>query len=308
MSLVRQRGVVIVVALFIVALIAAMAYVMMARLARDTERTILLVRDTEANVYAQASVIWAIDQLRFDWEKRQQNKLIDATPIQSPVQHEQGYEVVSTIYDMQARFNLNNLTTKEAQQQFKRLLLTVNPKMSSEQAIAIVRATAEWIKAGGKDSEFGKYYSQLSMPYRSASKPMITVSEFRLVKGVTPVVYDALSPYLTALPGATKINVQTASTPILMLLGSNLTMAAVKQIEALRKSSPFVTEQDFLKLDIVKNNQIANSQITAVSNYFLVETKVSIENQHLVLYTLLMRRTKDRQATVNILWQSRGAW
>jgi len=40
-SLKRQQGVVIVIALFVVGLVATMSYVMLARLARDTERTAL---------------------------------------------------------------------------------------------------------------------------------------------------------------------------------------------------------------------------------------------------------------------------
>src|SRR5258708_1218566 len=103
----HQQGVVIVVALFIVALVATMAYVMMARLERDTRCTTLILRDTQAEFYAQGSIAWAMDQLRNNWEKQKPNQLVDITPITSPVMNENGYRIVSTIYDMQARYNLN---------------------------------------------------------------------------------------------------------------------------------------------------------------------------------------------------------
>jgi type II secretory pathway component PulK len=49
----EQQGVVIVIALFIVALVATMAYAMMVRIERDTRRTSLILRNTQAEFYAQ---------------------------------------------------------------------------------------------------------------------------------------------------------------------------------------------------------------------------------------------------------------
>ncbi|MBV9575373.1 MAG: general secretion pathway protein GspK, partial [Gammaproteobacteria bacterium] len=100
---------VIVIALFIVALAATMAYVMMSRLERDTRRTSLLLHYTQANFYAQGSIVWAMDQLRNNWERQKTNKLVDEIPIKSPENVMNGYKISSTIYDMQSRFNLNNL-------------------------------------------------------------------------------------------------------------------------------------------------------------------------------------------------------
>src|SRR5262245_19487824 len=94
-SLRRQQGVVLVVALFIVALVATMAYVMMIRLERDTHRTTLLLRNMQAEFYAQGTIDWAKETLRTNWLKQQgkQNTLVDITPIQSPVQEINGYKI-----------------------------------------------------------------------------------------------------------------------------------------------------------------------------------------------------------------------
>ena len=117
-SLKRQQGVVIVVALFIVALVATMAYMMMSRFSRDTLRTSLILRNTQAEFYARGSIVWAIDQLRTNWEKRKPNQIVDVMPVKSPVIDVNGYKISSTIYDMQARFNLNNLNNANAQKRF----------------------------------------------------------------------------------------------------------------------------------------------------------------------------------------------
>jgi type II secretory pathway component PulK len=71
---------------------------------------------------------------------------------------------------------------------------------------------------------------------------------------------------------------------------------------------PFTTIEMFKNLDVVKNNQISTDKITLISAYFLVETDVTIEKQHIVLYTLLQRLTNANKASINILWQSKGVW
>lgn len=303
----KQQGVVIVVALFIVALVATMAYVMMARLERDTRRTQLIVRDTQAEFYAQASVLWAKDLLRSNIEKRKPDALVDVMPVTSPENQENGYRIKSTIYDMQSRFNLNNVSQAEGMAGFERLLKILLPDVKEEQAREIVRAVAEWVSLGQQDGA-NQYYSELTLPYRAAHRFMQNVSELRLVKGITPSVFQALRPYVTALPVVTPVNVQTAPAPVLASLSTAFTMEAAKALVAVRAQKPFITVEQFKKSDIVKNHSLKDEKgtsLTTVSQFFLVETHVSIENQEAVIYTLLERQGQGNKGTVSILWQSR---
>ena len=303
---------VIVVALFVVALVATMAYSMMARLDRDTQRTSLLLRNVQAEFYAQGSIAWAIDQLRTDWDNQQANQLVDPTPIKAPIKEVNGYKITSTIYDMQGRFNLNNLNNEktEVQSDFVRLLRTVQPNLSTENAENIGHAVVNWVSQVAEQGDDGKYSSESSLPYRVAHRPMISVSELRLVKGVTPQLFNALQPYVTTLPVTTQINIQSASAPVFLCLSPTITSEGGQEIEKLRTQTPFVSTQAFLALDVIKKNPLAaTDKITVVSSYFLVETEVEIENQHVVLYTLLERNAaQGKKATVTLLWQSKGQW
>ncbi|RDI38061.1 type II secretion system minor pseudopilin GspK [Aquicella lusitana] len=304
----HQQGVVIVVALFIVALVATMAYGMMTRLERDTRRTSLILRDTQAEFYAQGSIIWALDQLRSNWEKQKPNQVVDPLPIRSPVIDVNGYKITSTIYDMQGRFNLNNLVNTDAQADFKRLLQTVDPKLSEEKRQQIVKGIVDWITPGQQHNEFNQFYLELAAPYRAAHRPFFSISELRLVKGVTPALFNALQPYITALPVATLVNIQTAPAPVLMTLSPTLTLDTARAIEQVRARTPIVTAQQFIELDIVKNHHIAADKITVKSGYFLIETTVAIEKQQALLYTLVERTAKDNKAKMTLLWQSKGEW
>lgn len=295
-------------ALFIVAIVATMSYVMLARLYRDTQRTSLILRDTQAEYYAQGSLAWAMDQLRNDWELQKPNQVIDALPMQSPVKEENGYKITSTIYDMQARFNVNNLTTVGAQADFKRLMQLVAPTLPAEKSQAIVLAITDWISPQSSQSSLDKYYMELPQPYRPAHKPMLSVDELRLVKGMTPALFNALRPYLVALPPPTALNVQTAPAPLFVTLGPTLVLETGLALVELRSKHPFVSPATFQNLDIIKNHPVTSDKFTTTSGYFLVQTEVAIEKQKVVLYTLLERAGKDKKAVVTILWQSKGIW
>jgi len=307
-SIKHQQGVALVVALFIVALVAAMAYVMVARLDRDTRRTQLILRDTQADFYVQGAVAWAKDTLRNNWEKQSKEKLIDPVPIRAPVREEDIYRISSVIEDMQARFNLNNLTDPASMNAFERLLHIVKPDISSEEAHMVVASVRDWTSPGMQQGSLNQYYLELAAPYRSAHRPMLSISELRLVRGVNPAIYQALKPYVTALPSKVSTNVQTASAPVLMTLGDSIKLDVAKAIVAARAKKPFLSKQDVTNLDIIKNHPIQNKDFVVVSQYFLLETTVSIEDQQMVIYTLLERLPKGKKADVRIVWQSRGVW
>ncbi len=81
---------------------------------------------------------------------------------------------------------------------FKRLL--ENLKLDPEIATALV----DWIDADINETlpggaEDGAYLLAVP-PYRAANRPLVDISELRLVQGYTPEVITALAPHVTALP------------------------------------------------------------------------------------------------------------
>jgi len=297
---------VIIVALFLVALVATMSYVMMSRLARDTRRTELIVRDVQAELYAEGSVLWAKDTLHEDWIKQKKDKLVDPTPIKSPVNERNAFKISSTIMDAQGKFNLNNVSKPESQPDLSRLIRFADPKISQSQADEVAKATFDWVTPGSRDNEYSRYYAELPIPYRAAHRMMVDPSEWRQVKGVTSELYAAMKPYITALPVVTPINPRAAEAPVLAILNATMTPETAKAIQDVLKNNPPPTLEAFKALDIIKNHPIQDDKITWVSSYFLVETDVGIERQHILLYTLLQRNSSTGKADVIVLWQNRG--
>ena len=299
------QGIVLIVALFIVALIAVMAIAMMGRLTRDTYRTGFLLHNMQAYLYAEASVLWAENQLLQDWIKKQPDRLIDTLPLTLPAQTLNGYRIVATIEDAQSKFNVNNLVNTSAQANFIRLLKITVPKLEDQAAVAIAAALTNWVTTGIHDSTFDKYYLGLHPPYRAAHRAMVNVSELRMIKGITAPLYQALLPFVIALPEQTQVNVQTAFWPVLASLSTNMDLASAEAVERARQASPFVSVEKFLNLDVIKNHPVSRDKVTVTSSYFLVTTQVSIGMENYLFYTLLFRSVKENKPEIQKVWQSR---
>lgn len=305
----KQQGTAIIVALFITSLVAAASIMMLSRLAIDMRRTELLLNTTQANLYAQGSIAWAKEQLNNNFQHAQPNKITDATPIRSPVNTVEHATVTSVIYDAQGRFNINNLTNVTYFENFLLLIHTVAPKMEMTAARDIALGVQDWISPNSRNTLFTEYYAKLKVPYRAPHRPMVSISELRLIKGVTAELYAALLPYVTALPSVTLINVNSAPVPVLISLIPTLTLESAKAIELHRQQIPFISSQQFLDFDVVKNHSSSDlkNKITTVSSYFLVRTNVKVRDQELMLYTLLQRLGQPGTSIREIvLWQSKG--
>ncbi len=300
-----QRGSAIIIALFVMSLAAAAATVMLARARVDVQRTMLIQNADQATLYAQGALLWAIDQLKNDVLQKKPNQLIDKLPMTAKTDHINGFQIDCSIEDMQGLLNINNVKDADYQKNFLRLLHMLLPQVSLADLMHIVVATHDWI-APGTTGDLENYYTKLNPPYRAPHLPMMSVSEWRLVKGVTPEIFSKVAPYLTALPEATPINVNTAPVLVFSSLNPSFTKAALMALETKRKQTPFLTPNDFLNFDVVKNNPVSANQITVESSYFLVKTSVKVGHQETVLYTLLLRAMKDSKPDVTQLWQTKG--
>jgi general secretion pathway protein K len=300
-----QCGSAIIVALFVMSLAAAAAVAMLTRSAIDMRRTQLILNSNQATLFAQGSVAWAIDQLNNDLKKQKPNQLVDRTPIQSKVDTIRGFKISSTIYDMQASLNLNNLTADGYQNLLLRLIRYTDPKVELSDINNILIALRDWVSPSSAADE-ENYYTHQDPPYRAPHRIMTSVSELRLVKSITPEAYQKLLPYVTALPVVTPINVNSAPVPVLMSLSASMTKEAAQTIVSKRQESPFPNIQSFMDFDVVKNNPVKQEQVTVISNFFLVKTSVTVGQQRTILYTLLSRAGNGPKTGTSVLWQTKG--
>jgi len=156
--------------------------------------------------------------------------------------------------DEQSKFNLNSLLDdKDSVKRLTRLCdnLEVDP--------VFIPALLDWID---EDSEvrYPDGAEELYETYRIANRYMVDVSELLLVKNVKPEDYEKLKPYITVLPPTSKLNVNTMSDTVFLMIDEELDAQAFLDT---REEEPFASVQDFidrLQIPIEENGLSVSSE------------------------------------------------
>jgi general secretion pathway protein K len=214
-----------------------------------------------------------------------------------------GGAVRGALEDMQARFNLNTLITDDgtvnelAVARFERLL----EGAGADRRWA--RIMADWLDSDTvpgfpEGAEDGNYLSQ-NPPYRAANGPVTTISELMALPGMTLEEYLRIRPYVAALPLGSKINVCTASAPVLAALVQGGTdFGDADSLKANRKNGCFPTLEDLQATLGADEYQALQPAISDSSNWFRAVTAVSIGTSELTLYSLIERNSAGGGRTV----------
>jgi general secretion pathway protein K len=299
----KQRGVALIMAIVMVAIATVLAVRIGTRASLDMRRTAGLIALDQAWHVALGAEAWAAEVLRKDREDSQTDHPGEhwAQPI--PPLPVDGGTVRGALEDMQGRFNLNNLlmddgtVNESAVKRFERLL----EKAGADRRWA--RIAADWLDSdtvpGFPDgAEDGNYLSQ-NPPYRSANGPVTTITELMALPGMTLEEYLRVRPYVAALPLGTKINLCTASAPVLAALVEGGTdFGDTDSLVANRRAGCFPTMEDVKATLSNEDFQALQPAISESSDWFRAVTAVSIGTSELTLYSLIERNSAGGSRTV----------
>jgi len=168
----HQHGTALVVALFIMSLVAIVATALTARVQIDLRRE-RLISETEALYQATTQVnLWAKSRLKqyAMTIKASPGKIPPVTllPMTYPTMKTHSITVAGSLYDAQARFNLNNLTESSDLAQFINLLRAVDSTITPEQAATIAQNVKQWLTPAGDSINVADPYFSERPPYRTA--------------------------------------------------------------------------------------------------------------------------------------------
>lgn len=273
----RERGVALLVAILLVALATVIAASLAYHNAMTARRTIGAFDYDQALLVTEGTEAFAAYGLQQTF--RAQPSLIDpqqpwAQPI-GPISVSPGVTLEASLEDLQGRFNLNTLVAGAQPvaveiARFRALLAT--QQLPPDLVVPVI----DWIDpdslASGSAGAEDDTYLGLTPPYRAANQPFVSASSLRLVRGYTQAAYARIAPWITALPGATAINVNTASQPVLIALG--LSPAQAQAVLALRAKQPFTTLQQFLTSPPLQSAAVDPALLGVGSQYFLVRIEV----------------------------------
>jgi len=239
---------------------------------RQTEN-IAAARQASSLVRAAAAVAAATlaqDDPRVDHRGEAWGRPIPAIEIE-------GASVEGTITDEQGKFNVNNLADSNGASEadvaaFRRLLRRARLPES------LADAVVDWMDADDVVTEPAGaedvYYLALDPGYRAANRQIADISELLLVKGFADDRLRRLAPYLTALPGSTKVNVNTASTELLAAILPGLSASAARAIVAARDKEPYGSKIEFARRLPESAAKVANDLLDIRSDYFVARGTV----------------------------------
>ncbi|HEX6999079.1 MAG TPA: type II secretion system minor pseudopilin GspK [Gammaproteobacteria bacterium] len=271
----------------------------------DQRRTEASLAADQGLLYLQGAEAWAGDILRQDLvESPDTDHLSETWAIELAPLPVDGGTIAGRLEDLQGRFNLNNLITPDgeedeiARQQFERLLavLDLDPSLAG--------VVVDWLDAnvemhfpsGGEDVT----YVAEEPTYRTPNTLITSPSELLAMNGFDRETYEALAPYVTALPIGTTINVNTASAPVLASLSENIDPSTAESLVEERQGADFA-DIDATFEGLVEPEML--QRIDGVTQHFLLTATVALGTSQLTMRAVLQR---DSSGVTRALFRSLG--
>ncbi len=286
----RNHGVAVITALLIMALITTLTYSLEWDNALDLRRTIVMLNRDQAVQIALGAESWMQSVLRQDLQDSSTDHLGEIWASDLPGLPIDGGEVFGNIEDLQGRFNINNLIGADGEvdqaslEQFQRLLnaLGIDPRFAG--------LAADWLDANQEaafpDGAEDPIYTGMIPPYRTANQILSSTSELAALEGIDKPSLDTLLPHVTALPGRTSVNVNTATGPVLQSLDENLGVADVERLLAEREESGFADVTSSFSSLVAP--EVLN-QLGETTDFFQLKVIVRIDTVRITYFSVLER-------------------
>lgn len=298
----RQRGMAVITAILVVALVASAASFMAWQQQLWLRQVENLGAQAQSRVVALAALQWARSALAQDARSSSVDHLGEgwAQPL-SPLPVEGG-ELSGGLSDQQGLFNLNSLVREGKASAadlavFQKLLdlLQLPPGLAG--------AVVDWIDpdaeptypGGAEDMD----YLALDPPYRAANRALTTVDGLYRIKGFDAARVERLRAFVTALPQATPVNVNTAPAEVLAAV-AGLSLDQARALVAARKARHFADLADFRARLPQPEAPLNETLLSVDSRYFLVTGHARFGRAKAGCQALL-----EREATAwpKLVWQ-----
>ncbi|MFT6153381.1 MAG: general secretion pathway protein K [Bermanella sp.] len=230
MRLNRQSGVALITVLLIFALVSMLAVSIQTQQEQSFRQASSTLENTNTFITLLSIEDIAKAGLMYDNKRdKDENELWDTAselwnqPFPLTLENSQ---VAIYIRDLQGLFNVNSLhpqhpQNSQAKARFTRLLSGLGIDTSVAQNLT------EWFT---ESSSFNYEYESLTPGYTSPEIEFSHVSELMLVQGMNTADFKLLEPFISALPMATPLNINTSNPEVLSAWDAGLTLAQSRDI------------------------------------------------------------------------------
>ncbi|MGN8343258.1 type II secretion system minor pseudopilin GspK [Pseudomonas sp. SMV71] len=318
----KQRGMAVISALLIAAVVAVIAGGMLTRQSLFTRSLEAEQRRVQGTARLQGGLQLSRQLL---WDARQRDPLTRfgqpwAQPIVMIGSGQMDVPFEGQLEDEQGKFNLRNLVANERVDEeqlrtFERLCqqLGVAPAVRERIVERVIeayprllnpeladRAPASNTFDSGRDTSPDAASNPLA-----PTRPMLrTVQDLRRVKGVSPRLLETLAPHVTILPANTWLNGNTASAPVLAAYVPGLSLQRAEALVRERDGGRwFINRGDFVNRLRMPQLQVASVKVGITSDWFRLRGQAR-SGQRRVELDALLQRTQDRLPQV--VWSRVG--
>jgi general secretion pathway protein K len=227
------------------------------------------------------------------------------------------------VTDETGKLNVNLLTGKDGKpnrariDQLLRLIDLLNRQPAEGGGVShigygFVPAIIDWIDSDDevvclvfvKSENLGAesdYYAGLEPPYRCRNRPLGTIEELLLVKGITPEVFNRIRDYVT-VKGDGKVNINSAPKLVIESLSQELNPALAQIIIDRRKIKPFDSIIELRDVPGMTDGLYysINDMITVSSTdqYYLVTSRGNVDRISSTISAILKKNMQTRNVDV----------
>lgn len=302
----RQRGVALIVAVLVLALAAVIIVGLLDAGEIAQARTRNSLRAEQTWQLQRGLEAWAAQALREDHRAEPNIDAFDdlwAQPL--PPLDIPGGRIVGRLREQGGCFNVNSLLRgdepdERARQRFERLLRALNLNLAiAMQALDYIDADIDPSAGGAED---GAHLAS-QPPRRAANRPMLHVSELRLLPGIDAGAWRALRPHVCALPAGSPLNLNTATAELWMSLDDAMTR---RQAEILaRQGRARYRDMDEVNRELERLGlapQPPDGALGVFTHHFILEADILFDELPFRYSSHLFR---DRE-TITVLARTRG--
>ncbi|MDG1922650.1 MAG: type II secretion system minor pseudopilin GspK [Glaciecola sp.] len=316
--LAQQRGMALLIVLFIVALVSVLATEMGSRLQLQVQRASNIKDNNQAYWYSIGAEAYAMIAIKNLYELDDGNIHLDqpwAQPLVYPIENGQ---ITATITDSQACFNINALAqppsssntgdrnTTPAMDAFSALVRKITN--GDTYTADIVRdSLVDYLDDNTSARPYGAEddtYLGLRYPHLSANTLLTEVSELRLVNGVNVEWFADLLQYVCVLPQnqnlVININTLTEDDDILLSAVTGLSVSDAQSLIESRPERGYETAADFFDEPEMAGIILSDTQRTwfnTTTEYFTLTT-ITQYNETQFTLTSLMHVTNQENVSV----------
>jgi len=287
-----QQGVALITVLLVTAVAAVIASEVVSRLHFHIQRNQAQQAQAQAYQYALGGEELVRQLLHEDHGENKFDYRNDRWAKLKPLYEFDQGQLKILVVDLNSRLNINTLVTANGQidetvsQQFQNLFNSLN--LEQQQLDALV----DWLDKDSLPKGLGSeddHYLALDTPYRTANQPLQHLSELLLLKGWENKHLVLIAPHVTALPTSTKINVNTASAPVLATLAKDLSAQKASALVTSQQANGFDSVETFIAHDQLAGIEINASLASVTSDYFLVYVESMFAGSRIRLQSTLYR-------------------